>query len=258
MGTSAVAMMARPSSRRILNPLTSEQRQRILDDVCYIISIRKGFDSTVINRTWGNVTIFPAKEKTNQHYDGAELVSAGKAEPGTEYTSTAVHGRIESMNSGMEDTYSEAVTTARQAADDIASFFNDDCPGLTTRPNVKSFNGVFVSTTPTPSPENLKQAHQMLRTYYEALCAEADLFYETETGKKNISSSMRDAAKYLGITKPWNYNPTAMDTCPACGSSVIPGIAICATCKAILDEPKARKFFPERFAQKSEQKPLQE
>jgi hypothetical protein len=109
--------------------------------------------------------------------------------------------------------------------------------------------GCFVSTSETPTAKELTEAKTRLRRKMEQLVAKADQkALEGNEGLKEIDAIHRKAAHYLNVSRTWATLPVQMDGCPACGSQVKPGVAICPHCTAVLDEAKARAFFPERFA----------
>lgn len=219
----AVAMASR-QSRRIINPVRKEYLDKILEEAYYIFNVRKGGVPTTIYRTWGCVTILPCPQDMS-------------------YSVTRVNGRIEACDAGIENTYSEQVTTAEEVANDIMAFFNDDLPALATNPTIQGFSGVFISKTIEPSPDQLQEANRKWDAYCKALVGEADFFWGDPNYRKNITQAMREAGNHLHIKdKPWLYQPEAMDSCPACGESIKPGVAVCKTCDAVINDEAARKW----------------
>jgi hypothetical protein len=57
-----------------------------------------------------------------------------------------------------------------------------------------------------------------------------------------ITDLERRAARELKLDKPWLYDPKPLAECPACGEKIKPGVAVCRSCRAILDREKAAKF----------------
>lgn len=113
--------------------------------------------------------------------------------------------------------------------------------------------GVFITTNEKPTNQELAAAESKRKQYLERLVSDADA--KQMRGKAaEIDGPERAAAHELNLKKSWAEKPTAMDACPACGSAVAPGVAVCPTCKAILNEELARRFFPERFAQPEPEK----
>lgn len=117
--------------------------------------------------------------------------------------------------------------------------------------------GAFISLTETPSESDIEAARARLSTHYSALIQQADRAYEINGGQEvvngvarsNISQQHVEAAREMGVDRPWSRkNQTAMVMCPACDEAIKPTAAICVHCDAILDEAKARKFYPHKFS----------
>lgn len=97
-----------------------------------------------------------------------------------------------------------------------------------------------------PTVEDLKGPRKLLNAKFDELISEADKHHE-QRKYDDISEFHRMACRQRGITKPWlNENPD-LQACPACGTQVMPNIAVCPHCTATLNEELARKYFPERF-----------
>lgn len=246
-----VLISSRPVSRKVMNPMRPNVAKTILDDARFIFSINAdGFPP--IHRTHSVTVIFPADpEKVPQDTTIREDLHFFGEIGGIKYTRTTVHGRIELCDAGIEDKFIEVATESELIAADITDWCNQDMPR--TGSGVPSFAGVWWSENQKPDVQELKAAQHRLHTYYKALVAEADKFNETEEGKKNINDGMRRAARALRIERVWLYDAQPQNACPACGTAVSPGIAVCKSCHAVIDEEKARKFFPERF--KAQEKP---
>ena len=108
--------------------------------------------------------------------------------------------------------------------------------------------GCFISHTPTPNKVQVAEAKRKWYAQCQKLVDMADTL-ERQNKREEISNQpiLFIAAAELKLTRPWCNPSQAMDVCPACNASINPGVAVCGTCKAIVDEAKARKFFPERF-----------
>jgi hypothetical protein len=244
-------MSARPINRKIINPIFPKMAKAILEDVRYIFSINSdGFSP--IYRTHSVTVIFPAdRAQLPEGVDVPEDTHSFGEVAGIKYSCTAIHGRIELCDSGLEDKYVEVATEAELIAADLTDWCNQDMPR--TGMGVPSFAGVWWGTKEVPTEKEIKNAQARLHAYYKALVAEADKFNETDEGKKNISDGMRRAAKTLRLERVWLYEAQPQNGCPACGGAIPAGVAVCKHCSAIVDEQKARKFFPERFkVQKAE------
>lgn len=106
--------------------------------------------------------------------------------------------------------------------------------------------GVGVSEQWPPTAQELSAAHKRLNEKCDELIRDADRFYE-QRQHDNVVEDHRWAARRRKLQKPWlNENPDLV-ACGACGSPVLPNIAVCPHCSATLNEELARKFFPERF-----------
>ena len=132
-------------------------------------------------------------------------------------------------------------------AQDIVGVVSQD-PGLGRFTSNLEWHGVFITKNAEPTKKEIEAAHAKRKQYLERLVADAD--QKHMRGKVGeIDAEERGAAHELNLKKNWAEKPTAMDACPACGSAVQPGVAVCPHCNAVLDEAKAKKFFPERFAE---------
>lgn len=118
--------------------------------------------------------------------------------------------------------------------------------------------GVFLAADKIPTAVELEAANQNLQDYYDGLIREADQAYEINGGQeisdngRSYSAITQDhvfAVKALGLDKPWARKNKKMVPCPACDEPTRPGAAICSHCDAILDEAKARQFFPHKFGE---------
>lgn len=67
-----------------------------------------------------------------------------------------------------------------------------------------------------------------------------------------ITDLERRAARELKLEKPWVYDPKPQADCPACGEKIKPGVAVCRSCRAILDREKAAKFGLVKAEEKAE------
>jgi len=152
---------------------------------------------------------------------------------------------------GFDTTYKWSTIEGRDLAQDIlgTALGKDPTNDLTRL-------GVFLSLTPEPTDEQIDAARGRLHDRYGALAQEADRQYEINGGQEvvngiarsNIAPQHIEAARALGLDKPWARKiSTALVECPACEEMVKPGAAICSHCEAILDEAKARKYFPHKF-----------
>lgn len=125
--------------------------------------------------------------------------------------------------------------------------FRDPSDDLTKR-------GVFLSRTNPPSESEIEAAQEIMDSLDADTVADGNRKYEVnggidaKTGLSNIGAHHIAAAKRLGVTPPWTRKAVRLEECPACGESVKPGAAMCNHCDAVLDEEKARKYFPHKFS----------
>lgn len=117
-------------------------------------------------------------------------------------------------------------------------------------------HGIFVCAGNSPSAEELAAARARRDGWYSRLIAEADEMWARGHSYREISDMHRRAAFSLGLEREWAYTPQASRECPACGEKVRAGVAVCKHCKAVLDEERAAKYFPNNTREKS-QRPTQ-
>jgi len=129
----------------------------------------------------------------------------------------------------------EFAITAREIAEDIARELNNDS-------GEGSFHGVFVAAGPEPTEDELAEAQRRLDEFHRRLVAAADLEWERSHNPMFITDLDRRAARELKLDKPWLYDPKPQDDCPACGEKIKPGVAVCRSCRAILNSEKAAQF----------------
>jgi len=147
------------------------------------------------------------------------------------YTLTAVGARKASMDLGDKRAI-EVSITAQEVAQDLCHEINADG-------GEDSYFGVFVAAGDLPTEEELAQARQRLTIFYRRLVATADREWERSHSYLFIDDVERRAALYLGLEKEWFYQARETAECPGCGEKVKPGVAVCKTCRAILDPVKA-------------------
>lgn len=129
----------------------------------------------------------------------------------------------------------------------------DDAASINQGGNLNLY-GVFWSTSNPPEAEELAAARKRLeKTYRGELerMAAAKTPDEARVMANNISHA---AADYFGYSGSWHQSdirlqkPAASQVdCPNCAEKIAVGAAVCGKCGAVLDEEKARKFFPDRF-----------
>jgi hypothetical protein len=122
------------------------------------------------------------------------------------------------------------------AAMDVAQ---DLCREINSDSGEESFFGVFMAAGETPSSDELRRAREKLAAFYRRLVAGADREWERSHSYLFINDVERRAAHYLGLEKDWFYQAQETVECPGCGEKIKPGVAVCRTCGAILDQGKA-------------------
>lgn len=165
-------------------------------------------------------------------YLGALTIASPEGEQ--QYAITPVRGCKGVIDMGDKHSM-EYTITAREIAEDLAREINGDS-------GEGSFHGVFVSAGPEPTEDELQEARGRLDAFHRRLVAAADLEWERSHNPMFITDLERRAARELKLDKPWLYDPKPQTECPACGEKVKPGVAVCRTCRAILDREKAKKF----------------
>ncbi len=182
-------------------------------ETAYIANITE--QQWMAQRTYGNFVVQPCP-------------------PGQAYALTAVGAREGIVDLGDKRTLNFPIS-AREVAEDVAREINSDGGD-------GSFFGVFVCAGERPTEPELAQARAKLEEFYKRLVYVADQEWERTHNYMMISDVQRRAARWLGVEKDWAYDPKPMVDCPACGSKVKPGVAVCRACGAVLDREKALEF----------------
>ena len=112
--------------------------------------------------------------------------------------------------------------------------------------------GVFIQDHPNVTAHECEEARERLLKTCQELCLEAEgLFTGDDAARSFVRNSAKHkiAAKVIGYEAAWVTLPAQRVPCPACGGMMIKGAVIhdSPTCGAIIDETRARKFFPDRF-----------
>ena len=179
------------------------------------------------------VNISPEKWPPRQRtYFGSLEIRA--PQPGEPYALTPVRGCTGFLDFGDKRVMDYKIT-AREIADDLAREINSDSGDA-------SFHGVFVAAGETPTPEELQDARERLDNFHRRLVDAADLEWERTKNPLFITDLERRAARLLGLEKPWLYNAKPLDDCPVCAEKIKPGVAVCKSCRAILNPEKAAQY----------------
>ena len=114
----------------------------------------------------------------------------------------------------------------------------------------ESFAGVFFSYSEEPPAKDVAEAKDKWLAINKKWVVEGRALYAQGRRVEIIPAYCRRAVQELGLEEEWAYDPKQMMDCPAgCGEKVSPSAAVCKGCKAIINEEKAKKFYPERFAE---------
>ncbi len=103
-------------------------------------------------------------------------------------------------------------------------------------------SGWFVAAGEKPTEAELRAAEANRDRERIRLIGEARNLFRANKPNQ-ITDPMRWAADRLGLKEPWL--PLSGLTCPACGTALMPGVALCSACGYIVDEEKFRSL---RFA----------
>ena len=155
-------------------------------------------------------------------------------ESGQAYAVTPVRACNSIMDLGDKRSM-EIRLSAREIADDLAREINGDS-------GEGSFHGVFVAAGAEPTAVELADAKKKLEEFQLRLVEAADLEWERSHNMMFITDLERRAARELRVEKPWLYDRKPLADCPACGEKIKPGVAVCRSCRAILDREKAAEF----------------
>jgi hypothetical protein len=151
--------------------------------------------------------------------------------PGEPYALIPVSGTHAVMDLGDKRTIDVPIT-AQEVAQDLCREINADG-------GEDSFFGVFVAQGEKPDDDELTEARRRLATFYRSMVASADREWERSHSYLFINDVQRRAARHLGLEKDWFYQARETSDCPGCGEKVRAGVAVCKTCRAILNREKA-------------------
>ena len=107
--------------------------------------------------------------------------------------------------------------------------------------------GVFVIDGEQPTDEELKAANKKRMQFYRRLVDEADTSWRAYGNRSLINGHAHIAAEELSLKREWAMDSTEMVDCPACMQKIVPGTVKCAQCGAVLDQERAKQFFPELY-----------
>ena len=198
--------------------------------ICSILPREDGQDHTVILRTHGAYFIY--------HPHEGEQYKCSHVTWKKDYADVGEYDPAYTKRSGIERR-KEFTFDAKQIADDICKQINSNGPGDA------SFFGVFVCKGSEPTQQELEQHHNRLKNYFMQCVAAADAQWSSNPRHDLVSGVAKRGARWLKLNAEdhgWMVNFQVMADCPACGTRIKPGVAICKACGAILDAKKAAEF----------------
>ncbi len=198
--------------------------------ICSILPREDGQAFTVANRTHGVYRVY--------HPQNGEAFKLSQIAWKRDYADVGEYDPQYTRRSGIERR-KEFTFDAKQIAEDICKEINSNGPGDA------SFFGVFVCAAASPTEEELESGKKRLESYFMQTIAAADAQWSANPRHDLISGIAKRGARYLKLDPEdheWMTSYIQTVECPACGSRVRPGVAICKGCGAILDREKAEKF----------------
>jgi hypothetical protein len=166
---------------------------------------------------------------------------------GEEYAVTLITARLSTMDHG-EKNVTRVPIGALDIAHDLCRMINENAGSVDEQTGAKPFVGVFVIEGPEPTRAELHEAREKLKAFCEHFVFIADADFEVFRNSKFIPGFARRAAKILNLDKPYAIDTQRMVQCPVCRKGVAPETIKCPHCDAVLDEAKARKYFPQLYA----------
>lgn len=123
--------------------------------------------------------------------------------------------------------------------------------------------GCFWSTNNPPLVEEVVAAtKRMENTYKKELEKLAAIESKNPEDARSVANDISHAAAdYFGVSTSWHRTDLVPKVkagsidCPNCSEKIAATAAVCRHCSAIIDEPKARKLFPQMFAPKAGRPP---
>jgi hypothetical protein len=128
-------------------------------------------------------------------------------------------------------------------ADDIIGK-NSTSPALELYTTNGEWFGVFVSTDPEPSDEEIETAEAKLREMMQLIYSQGA--EKVQAGERVVPVDRKrynEAAEYLHVKPLWGNLDHTMDACPLCGEDIRKGARVCKHCQRPIDEASVRAFF---------------
>lgn len=94
-----------------------------------------------------------------------------------------------------------------------------------------------------PTQKEISDAKLIRTKWLQGLIEAGDKEFMRTKRVDEIPDFCKRAVEELGLKREWAVvAPPPMTSCPACGESINVGVAICKSCRAILDFDKAKQF----------------
>jgi hypothetical protein len=118
--------------------------------------------------------------------------------------------------------------------------------------------GVFIAAGDYPTPAEIERAHERLNEQYSSLVRDADQAFEVNGGQETINGKTNSnitlqhvqAARALGLDRPWARKNVKQTVCDECGTGNMPTAAKCKECGVVLNEEAWKRKFPEEWAER--------
>lgn len=176
-------------------------------------------------------------------YGAFRIKGCKKDEPFVSLTISAARGIIHrgDLTMGKNPVIEQFPILAEDIAVDLVRQWNSDLWGIgsdvtgqVADEQVRGFSGVFVIDGMTPTPEELKQAREILALSDKALFERAQTEWDQFHRPDMIHAGWKRSARRLGVDVDWLYaitNMAALPECKFCGSKMKTATAtVCATC----------------------------
>lgn len=178
------------------------------------------------------------------YFDYGQFAIKGCPE-GVPYAVTQITARISPMDHGDKNKTTVEVG-ALHIAHDLVRMMNENS-GMGA-PDAPAFVGLFVCEQPTPTEEELQQAHAKLEAFARHYVQVADDDFENYHRPQFIPHLARRFARYLKLDKPWMVAKSAMIECPYCTENISAHAAICPNCKQVVNPERMQELQAKKAA----------
>lgn len=227
-----------PGQRRLsnLNPLTDKQVRDAERDSVYIFNVSPREHRVAVGKIY-TIPACPADAE----------VSAALIIPGIVYQ-TGVK-KVSGLDVEYEWVGNDGIDVARDIVGTAP--FKDASENLTRM-------GVFISMTLVPTEAEVAAAREQWYARCDEKVREADNAYATNNGivvingrsMSNIGKDAIEAAKVLGLSRPWADKNVRLTPCDECGTGNLSTAAKCKGCGVVLNEEAFKRKFPLEWAER--------